>query len=146
MPTTTGTFVFYESFAKSGHEGMNLGSDTLKVLLTTSSYTPAAATHETLSDITNEVSGSGYARQTLGTVTHTETGGVATLDSADVEFTASGGSITARYWVLYNDTSSSDELIAYGLLDNTPADVVTADGDTLTVAPNASGWFTNTAN
>ena len=146
MPTTTGTFNFYESFAKSGYEGMDLANDTLKVLLTTSSYTPSASTHETLTDITNEVSGNGYAQQTLGTVTLTETGGVATLDSADVAYTASGGTITARYWVLYNDTSASDELIAYGLLDNTPADVATADGDTLTVAPNASGWLTSTAN
>lgn len=144
MGTTTGTFNFYDSFKEYLGDGtIDLDGDTFKVLLTSSAYTPNAGTHTTLTDITNELSGNGYARQTLTSVTWTEASGTVTFDSADPQWTASGGSIVARYWVLYDDTPTSpaDPLIAYGLLDNTPADVTTTDGNTLTASVNASGWF-----
>lgn len=146
MATTTGTFIFYQSWAKRIGTDSNLSSDTFKLLLTTSSYTPSASTHEVLADITNEVSGNGYAQATLGSVTFNEASGVATFDSADAVFTASGGSIVARYWVLYNDTPTGDPLIAYGLLNNAVADVTIASGNTGTFTINASGLFTVTAN
>lgn len=142
MATTTGTINFYEIFSKNIGEAANLGSDTFILGLTTSSYTPNAGTHETLSDITNEVSGNGYSRATLGSVTWTESGGTATFDFADPTFTASGGSIVARYYFIFNDTVTGDPLVCYGLLDNTPADVTVTDGNTLTLNINASGLFT----
>lgn len=46
------------------------------------------------------------------------------------EFDAVGGSITARYAVLYE---ASDDVAAYCLLDTTPADVTAAAGNTLAV-------------
>lgn len=50
-------------------------SDTIKVSLRASTYTPALDTHETYSDLTNEVSGTGYTAggATLGTKTLTYT-------------------------------------------------------------------------
>jgi len=39
---------------------VNLNTDTLKILLVTSSYTPNIDTHISLADITNEVVGTGY--------------------------------------------------------------------------------------
>jgi len=54
-------------------------------------------------------------------------------------WTASGGSITARYAVIYNSTTGG--LIGYSLLDNSPADVTATTGNTFTVSPNASGIF-----
>lgn len=46
-------------------------------------------------------------------------------------WTASGGSIVARFAVLYK--VSSDDVMAYCLLDSTPADITTTSGNTLTI-------------
>lgn len=46
-------------------------------------------------------------------------------------WTASGGSIVARFAVLYK--VSSDDVMAYCLLDSTPADVLTTAGNTLVI-------------
>ncbi len=149
MASTTGTFNFYDNIhGDVGKSLVDLDGDAFSLLLTTSSYTPNAATHTMVSDITNEVSGNGYARQVLASVAYTEIGpnGLMRFDSADPVFTASGGSIVARYWVLFSNANGSDatrELLAYGLLDNTPADVTTTDGNTLTVnVDGTNGWFT----
>jgi len=142
MATTTGTLVFYESWMAKIGEAANLSLDVFKVGLTTSSYTPAAATHDELADITNEVSGNGYAKQTLGSVTFAESGGTATFDAADPVFTASGGAIVARYFFVFDESVIGDPLVCYGLLDNSPADVTTTDGNTLTLNLDASGLFT----
>jgi hypothetical protein len=50
-------------------------TDTIKVMLTTSAYTPNLDTHETKADVTNEVVGTGYTARgaTLGTKTITVT-------------------------------------------------------------------------
>ncbi len=144
MATTTGTVIIYDSWKKYMATVANLATDTFKIGLTTSSYTPSQSAHETLSDITNEVSGNGYARQTLGSVTWNEASGTVTFDFTDPVFSASGGSITARYFFIYDDTPTSpaDPLVCYGLLDDSPADVVTTDGNTLTFNVNASGLYT----
>jgi hypothetical protein len=60
-------------------------------------------------------------------------------DPSDAVWTASGGSITARFAVIYE---SGGNVLCYCLLDNAPADVTATDGNTLTVAFNASGIFT----
>jgi hypothetical protein len=143
MTSYTGTINFYNSWKNDIVEVANCGSDTFKMLLTTSSYTPSAS-HATISDITNEVSGSGYARATLTTTTAGQTGGTYTLDFDNPVFTASGGSIVARYWVIYDDTPTSpaDPLVAYGLIDDSVADVTTSDTNTLTITINGSGLLT----
>ena len=48
-----------------------------------------------------------------------------------VSWTASGGSIVARFAVLYE---VSGDVLAYCLLDSTPADVTTTAGNTLTIS------------
>lgn len=149
MATTTGTFNFFESFLRDmGNGALDLDTDALGVLLTTSAYTPDSAAHEKVSSITNELSGNGYAREALANVAWTEVGpnGKMMLDSDDPAWTASGGSLVARYWVLYSNAEASDaarELIAWGLIDDTPADVTTTDGNTLTFNVPAAGWFTS---
>lgn len=143
MTSTVATWNFYNTFKLYFGTVMNMATDAFKVLLTTSSYTPSAS-HSILTDITNELSGNGYARQPLSSVLFTQTSGTATFTSAPFLFTAAGGTLTARYFVIYNDTVSSPvkPLVAYGLLDNTPADVVATDGNSITYTPNASGLFT----
>lgn len=144
MASYTGTTNIYNSWTEYLCEGANLGSDTFIMGLTTSSYTPNQSTHTVIADITNEVSGSGYSRQTLGSVTSNRSGAVLTFDFANPVFTASGGSIVARYWFIFDDTLASDPLVAYGLIDQTPGDVTTTDTNTLTIQVNASGLFTVT--
>lgn len=143
MTVYTGTIAKYNAWLDNMVESANLSSDTFKIGLVTSTYT-FSASHSTLSDITNEVSGSGYARQTLGSVSSSQTSGTYTFDFADPVFTASGGSIVARRWFIYDDTPTSpaDPLCFAGLINNADADVTVTDGNTLTFNVNASGLFT----
>ena len=70
-----------------------------------------------------------------------------TFDTADGVWTASLGSIVARYAGIFDDTVTTpvaDPIVCHSLLDNTPADVTATDGNTLTVQVNASGVFTLT--
>jgi len=142
------SITFYQSFREYlGDSTIDLDNDTFKVMLTSSSYTPNAGTHTAKADVTNELStANGYTAggATLGSVTWTRSGATVTFDAADTVWTASGGSIVARYAVIYDDTTTSpaDALVAYILLDTTPADVTTTAGNTLTLQWNASGIFT----
>lgn len=84
-------------------------TDTIKVMLCGSSYTPSQDTHRYKSSVTGEVTGTGY---TAGgtplaskTVTYAAGSNTLTLDAADVTWPAS--SITARYAVIYKDTGTA---------------------------------------
>lgn len=136
MATFTGTAnIFTKAKQKILAGSIDFSADTFKVLLTTSGYTPGIDSNEFVSDVTNEVSGNGYARQAV-TPSIATFGSTVSAKFTDPAVTASGGSITARYWVLFKDTGGADTanpVIAYGLLDNTPADVVITDGNSGTV-------------
>lgn len=96
-------------------------SDTIKVALHTSTYTPVQDTHEFFSSATNELAGgSGYtaggATLASKTVTYDSATNKVVFDAADVTWTASGGNIGPfRYGVIYKDTGtgSTSPLIAY---------------------------------
>src|SRR5512139_1989522 len=116
-------------------------SDTIKVLLCTSTYTPAQDTHVFHSDITNEVAnGNGYttggatlANKTLGYTAGTN---VIKFDADDVSWTSS--TITARYAVIYDDTpatSGTKPLLGYV---DFGADQSTSNG-TFTITWSADG-------
>lgn len=141
MTSYTGTIAFYNSWKDYLCEAVNSSSDTFIIGLVTSSYTFSAA-HSTISDITNEVSGNGYARQTLASISSSQTSGTYTFDFADPVFTASTGSIVARRWFIFDDTVAGDPLVCSGLISNADADVTTTDGNTLTFNVNASGLYT----
>jgi len=144
MTIYTGTIQFYDNWKASIGKEPDLSADTFKILLTTSGYTPNLSTHNILTDVTNEVSGSGYTRQTLGAVTWSQVGGIAAFDFSDPVFTAAGGNITARRWVIFDDSSAGlvRPLMCTGLLDSSDADVTVTDGNTLTFNVNAAGLFT----
>ncbi len=94
----------------------DLASDTLKFLLTN---TAPVAGNEVRADLTEISGGNGYTSggTTVGITSSTQTSGTYSLvPTADVVFTASGGSIGPfRYVVLYNDTPTSpaDPLISF---------------------------------
>jgi hypothetical protein len=91
----------------------NLGSDTLKVMLTN---TAPVQTNTVKSNISEISAGNGYTAggTAAGAVSSAQTTGTYKLIRNDVTFTASGGSIGPfRYAVLYNDTSATDALIGW---------------------------------
>jgi hypothetical protein len=97
---------------------IDFDSDTIKVMLCTSAYTPDQDAHQYKSSVTNEVTGTGYtaggATLTSPTVTYNAGTNTLTLDGADTSWASS--TITARYAVIYDATPASDAtrpLIAY---------------------------------
>lgn len=147
----TASITFFNSFRKYMADGtIDLDTDTFKVTLHSSTYTPNASTQTVYADLTNELStANGYTNggATLGSVTWSQSGGTVTFDAADTAWTASGGSITARYAVIRKSgtaNSITDPVLAYILLDTTPADVTATSGNALTLQWNASGIFTLT--
>ena len=117
---------FVEALAEKVH---NLGSDTLKVVLTN---TAPVATNTQLSNITQIANGNGYTTggATATTSSSAQTSGTYKLVLADVVWTASGAMGPFRYAVLYNDTATNDELI--GWWDYGTA-ITLASGETFTV-------------
>jgi hypothetical protein len=99
-------------------------------------------------DLTNEhANNNGYTTggQALTGETWQESSGTITFDCDNVIWTASGGSIVARFAVIYCDATVNSivkPLLCVCLLDTTPANVTATDGNTLTIAINASGVFT----
>lgn len=96
---------------------IDFDTDTFKVMLVTSSYTPNKDTHDKRDDVTNEVSGTGYTAggvASVCTVTKDTANDKVTLSFAAVSWATA--TITARGAVYYKSrggASSADELVAY---------------------------------
>ena len=137
--------LIYNSFkADVSNALIDLTDDTIKILLVTSAYTPNIDTHTRRSDVTNEVSGTGYTAggNTLAgkSVTQDNTNDRMVFDATDSEWTSS--TITARGAVIYKDTgvAANDNLICY-------LDFVTdqsSSNGTFTIQFNATGILTLT--
>lgn len=133
-----GPWVMYNEFKETlGKKVVDLVNDTFKVGLFLSTSNAGAATLATAqyATLTNQVAtANGYtATGTSVTPGWTRSTGTVTFDTSDAAWTASGGSITARFAVLYDNTSTNKDLVAYCLLDSAPADVVVSDTNTLTI-------------
>lgn len=103
--------VYQTMFAKALNKEIDYDSDTIKVALLTSAYTPNQTAHDYYDDVVaNEVSGTGYTAGgqalTSKTVTQDTANKVTILDAADVTWASS--TITARYAVIYDDTPSTN--------------------------------------
>jgi len=121
----------------------NLGSDTLKIMLTN---VAPVATNAVKADITEIAAGNGYSAggTAVGITSSSQTSGTYKLiPSGNVVFTASGGSIaTFRYAVLYNSTPASGNLI--GWWDSGAGQVITT-GNTFTVGLDATNGILQVA-
>ena len=132
--------LIYNSFFTDLSKGaIDLDTDTFKLMLVTSAYTPTK-THAKRSDITNEVTGTGYPAggATLANVTVTQdnTNDLAKFDADDVSWVTS--TITARGAVLYKargGAASADELVKYFDFGSDQSSV----GAAFTVQFNANG-------
>ena len=122
-------------------------SDTIKVALMTSSYTPNQDTDELWSAISsNEISGVGnnYSASTLASKTVGEaTSGKTIFDTtATTVFTATGGDIgPASYAVVYDETDGT--LLTY--IDFSGSPQTATDGNTFTITwDTTNGVFAGT--
>lgn len=119
---------FVEDRANGVH---NLGSHTLKLLLTN---TAPVNTNAVKADLTEITPGNGYSAggPTVPITSSAQTAGTYKLVGTDVVITASGGSIGPfRYVVLYNDTPTSPADPVIGWWDN-GSSVTLADGESFT--------------
>jgi hypothetical protein len=120
---------------------IDLVNDTIKLALTTSSYPPNIDTDTFFSDITNEVSGSGYsaggAALTTKSVTVDTTNDLAYFDADDTTWAAS--TITARYGVLYKSTGVAGTSPLIGYIDFATNKI--SSGDTFTITWATTGIF-----
>ena len=129
------SFNKFNAFAENLAEKVfDLGSDTLKVMLTN---TAPVAANSVKADLTEISAGNGYtAGGTAATISSSEqTSGTYKLVLADVVFTATGAIGPFRYAVLYDDSAASDQLIGwwdYG------SNITVNNGETFTVDFNAS--------
>jgi hypothetical protein len=140
------TLAKYNSFLKYQFDGtavIDFNTDTIKVALVTSAYTPSATTHDYFNDITSEVTGTNYTAggATLASLTLTESGGTVTFDAADVtwSYNATGFS-NARYAIVYKSTGTAATSPLIGYVDF-GADKGNTSSD-LRIQWGASGVFT----
>ena len=99
-----------EALAEKVH---NLGSDQLKVALTN---TAPVATNTVYANLTSPLATTNLSGATpfnLTTSSSSQTSGTYKLVLADLVLTATGAVGPFRYVVIYNDTASNDELIAF---------------------------------
>jgi len=105
---------------KALNKEVDFDSDTIKVALLSSSYTPDQDAHDYYNDVsTYEVSGTGYTAggSTLAskTATYDSANNVIVLDAADTTWASS--TITARYAVIYDSTGTSSTSALIGYVD-----------------------------
>lgn len=111
--------VIFNSFKRDSANGtIDLDTDAIKIMLVTSAYVANIDTHTKRSDVTNEITGTGYTAGGVAlankTVVADNTLDRATFDADDASWTTA--TITARGAVLYKSrggAATADELVCY---------------------------------
>lgn len=133
--------LFNSGLVKLTDGSIDWNSDTIKLALTTSSYTPDIDSHDFFNDITNEVTGTGYSAggYTLAncTVTQDNTNNRAVFDADDV--TSANTTVTFRYGIIYKSTGTAGTSPLIGYIDFTNDRVFSAE--TVLIQWNSSGIF-----
>lgn len=134
MPSYTKFNAFVADLCGKVH---NLGSDTLKLML---SNTAPAATNAIKTDITEISAGNGYSAggAAVTITTASQSSGTYTLAGNQVVFTSATGDMAAfRYVVLYNSTPANGNLIGWWDYGSSLT-LHGAAGDTFTVLLNGT--------
>ncbi len=132
-----------------GDGTIDLDGDSFIGILCLSTSNIATSSINAYATVTNEHAGAnGYTQgnEAVTSPTWVESSGTVTFDCDNLVWTASGGSIVARFCAIYDDTVAApvaDPVLCHSLLDNSPADVTATDTNTFTVAIHASGVFTS---
>jgi len=122
--------IFIKAIDALAAAGINLTSDTIKVVALTSGYTANMSTHQYLSDVT---SGARKATATLSSKSFTS--GV--FDAADATFTSVAGGSTITQLVIYKDTGTESTSPLIWRIDSYTGLPYTTDGGDITLAwPN----------
>ena len=128
-----------------GDNTVDLDNHTFRMALFRANSNAATQSVNNFSQLTNQTAnGNGYTSggQNLAGVTWSSSSGVATFDSNDVTWNASGGSIIAQFAVIYNDTDTNKTVIAHSTLD--PNELNITSGNFITVQMNSAGIFVAT--
>jgi hypothetical protein len=143
--------LFHEFKEDVGQKIHNLSSDTFKLGLVTNAVTPAAGTTDprwgaggTTNLSTSQVTpGGNYSTggPTLASSSWSETAGTATFDAADVSIAQNASNPNnARWAIVYNDTSTGKEALAFVDLGG----VTDLTAGNFAITWNASGIFSLT--
>ena len=117
-------------------------------LFTSASNANTLSGNSVYADLTNEVAnGNGYTTGGVAITgeTWTNSAGTSTWQTGTAVWTASAGSIVARFGVIYKNATVNaivKPLLAVMLFDTTPADLTINSGVTFTLTMNASGVLT----
>jgi hypothetical protein len=136
-----GSWTFTDAGRTSLLDGtFDIDSDSWKMALFLSTSDIGAAS-TTYAGVSNEhANANGYTTGGIAiTLTLSGTTTVKVDIDTDPEWTANGGSIVARFAVIYE---VGGDVLCYCLLDDTPADVTVTNGNKLKVAAHANGVFT----
>lgn len=114
------TASFYgQALLAMGTGAFNLPTDPLNILLTNSTYTPNIDTHTYVSDLTGEITGTGYSRLALTGVSwiYDSTNHQCVLGAAQAQWTTA--TFTCAYAVIYKNTGTdtTSRLVSYVNLD-----------------------------
>ena len=135
-------------FADGTHDMDATANWTIALFLSTSNANTLSVGTGIYGDLTNEHANAfGYTTggQALTGETWTRSGAILTFDSNDASWTASGGSIIARFAVIYANATLNGivkPLLCVSLLDTTPADVTATTGNTFPITMNVAGILT----
>lgn len=125
--------VYYNVAEDMAEGAIDFDTDTFYAMLVTSSYTPSPA-HTKRSDITNEVSGTGYtAGGQAITMTVSRTSGSTTITPGAVTWVSPVSGFTAARAVIYKSrggAASADELVC--CID--PGGAIAANGTSFTLS------------
>lgn len=125
-------------------KNIDFDTNTINVMLTTVTYVPNQDTHEDKADVTDEITGGGYAAGgvALGSKVVSTTLNVMDMDAADTQWTSA--TFTARIAVMYDDSGAADGDKALLLWVNFGQDESVTNG-TFTIEWAAGGIATITA-
>lgn len=142
----SGKWKLYEAAKLAIANGeIDLNSHSFKINLYLSTSNCDTLSGDTaLANLTNQVATNfGYTQNDKAvTITTSQASGTVTVDeTTNPSWTAAGGSITARFAVIYDDTHASKQALCVCLLDTTPADVTATNGNTFTITQSVSGLF-----
>lgn len=144
FPMLAGSAAGAWTFTNAGRTSLlngtfDIDSDTWKMALFLSTSNIGAGS-TTYAGLTNEhANANGYTTGGVSITLSLSGTTTVTVDSTDATWTASGGSIVARFAVIYE---VGGNVLCFCLLDSTPADVTVTDGNVLTVQIHVSGLFT----
>lgn len=134
----------YNHTAKLFADGSNAVGDTYKVKLLTAATFDASHTTLAATGGTETTGANGYTTggQSLANVAVTTVStNDAKFDADDLTWSASGGSISAAYGIIYNDSDTDDPPLAFIDFDGSQS---AGDGTDFKIVWNASGIFTFT--